>query len=236
MPVAVVADAHLGGPGGSAEPLVRQLDRLARPDCERLVFLGDLFQVWVGSARFETEDVRLIVGALQRLRERRIALHYVEGNRDFFLAESVYASLFDTVGDEFAFESAGTRYLAVHGDGINRKDYLYRFWRRLSKNRLSRWAMLHLPSRLADRIIHGFEHELAKTNFKHKLRLPAETIEDYARCRLAEGFDTLLLGHFHEPFRRRLENGQVIVFDAWFRSRRVDRLDVGGGSRPDDAA
>jgi UDP-2,3-diacylglucosamine pyrophosphatase LpxH len=236
MPVAVVADAHLGGPGGAAEPLVRQLDRLARPECERLLFLGDLFQVWVGSARFETRDVRSIVGALQRLRERRITLHYVEGNRDFFLAESVYASFFDTVGTEFAFESAGKRYLAVHGDGINREDYLYRFWRRVSKNRLSRWAMLHLPSRLANRIIHGFEHELAKTNFRHKVALPAEAIEEYARRRLAEGFDSLLLGHFHEPFRKRLEGGQVIVFDAWFRSRRVDWLGVGGGSTADDSA
>ena len=225
MPVAVVADAHLSGPGGKAQPLVEQLDALDRASCERLVLMGDLFQVWVGSRRFETDDIRQVSDALRRLRERGMPVHYIEGNRDFFLANSCYADLFVTIGDELVFEHGGRRFLAVHGDGINDKDYLYRFWRRLSKNRLSRLAMLNLPRRLAGRLIFGFERELAKTNFKHKHRLPAEVIVKYGSRRLAEGFDVLLLGHFHDAFRRRVGAGEVIVFDAWFRSRRVEWID-----------
>jgi len=225
MPVAVVADAHLSGPGGAARPLVEQLDALEPSNCERLVLMGDLFQVWVGTRRFETKDIGEVSAALRRLRDRGVPVHYIEGNRDFFLAESCYADLFDTVGDDFVFDHGGKRYLAVHGDGINKKDYLYRFWRRLSKNRLSRIAMRNLPRRLAARLIFGFERELAKTNFKHKRRLPAEVILEYAGRRLAEGFDVVLLGHFHEPWRHRVGEGEVVVFDAWFRSRRVEWID-----------
>ncbi|MDH3254710.1 MAG: UDP-2,3-diacylglucosamine diphosphatase [Acidobacteriota bacterium] len=232
MAFAVVADAHLGGPGGPADPLVRQLDDLRFRDCEQLVLLGDLFQVWVGNPRFETADIAAVVAALRRVREDGIPVHYIEGNRDFFVAGSSYENVFDTVGDELAITSGGKRYLAIHGDGINEKDHLYRFWRRVSKNRLSRMAMNRLPLWLARRLVFGFERELGKTNFKHKKNLPQEVILDFARSRLAEGFDALILGHFHEPFRRSLDRGEVIVLDAWFRSQRVEWLAGGAEERP----
>lgn len=230
MAVAVVADAHLGGPGGPAALLVRQLDDLATVSCERIVLLGDLFQVWVGNERFETPEIKAVVECLQRIRAAGIPLHYIEGNRDFFIAGSSYGELFDSVGSELEFETGGKRYLAVHGDGINAQDYLYRFWRRLSKNRLSRWAMNRLPRRMAERLISGFEEELSKTNFKHKRRMPEDVIIEYARHRLSKTFDAILLGHFHEPFKRSLEQGEVVVFDAWFKSRRLEWI----GSPVDD--
>jgi UDP-2,3-diacylglucosamine hydrolase len=233
MAVAVVADAHLGGPGGSAQPLVEQLDRLEPDRCERVVLLGDLFQVWVGNERFETPDIRAVMDCLCRVRDAGIALHYIEGNRDFFIGGSTYAEIFDSVGSELEFETGGRHYLAVHGDGINVKDYLYRFWRRLSKNRLSRWAMNHLPRGLASRLISGFEEELSKTNFKHKRRMPEDVIVDYARRRLGETRSSLLLGHFHEPFRRSVNQGEVIVFDAWFRSRRLEWIGPTSDKRGD---
>jgi UDP-2,3-diacylglucosamine pyrophosphatase LpxH len=187
-----------------------------------------LFQVWVGNDRFETPEVTALVECLRRVRSEGIPVHYIEGNRDFFIAGSSYEDLFDSVGTEFEFSTGGKRYLAVHGDGINEKDYLYRFWRRLSKNRLSEWAMNRLPRVLASRLIFGFERELGKTNFKHKRRMPEEVIVAYARRRLSGACNALLLGHFHEPFRGVLEDGEVIVFDAWFRSRRIEWLGASG--------
>ena len=107
MSVAVVADAHLGGPGGPAEPLVAQLVELPQQGCDRLVLLGDLFQVWVGSDKYETDDVRAVQAALINLRNQGVQLDYVEGNRDFFIGEGPYGSLFDTVSTEVSFEISG---------------------------------------------------------------------------------------------------------------------------------
>ena len=53
-------------------------------------------------------------------------IDYVEGNRDFFIGRGPYAELFDSVGDEVTVEIGGRRMLLVHGDGLNRKDRLYR--------------------------------------------------------------------------------------------------------------
>src|ERR1700712_4145476 len=107
--VALVADAHLSGPGGPAGPLVAQLAALPVQGCRRLVLMGDLFQAWVGFRSFETADVRAVVAALRDLRARGMTVEYVEGNRDFFLAGSPYADAFDRVALETSFEAGGRR-------------------------------------------------------------------------------------------------------------------------------
>ena len=228
MPVAVIADAHLGGPGGGPEPLVEQIDSLEPGGCDRLLLLGDLFHVWVGMRRFESPDVGPVTAALERLRGRGVPVNYVEGNRDFFIEGGYYERFFDSVGTEVSFAVAGRRYLAVHGDGLNERDYPYRFWRFLSKNRLSRAGTFLLPRSLASRVIYGTEKELAKTNFKHKAEVPRTVIIEYARRRLAEGHDELLLGHFHDARRWVVGNGVVRVLDAWFNTRRLEWLSGNG--------
>lgn len=219
--VAVIADAHLSGPGGPAAPLVEQLRRLPEEGCRHLVLLGDLFQIWIGNRRYETPEIVEVVGALADLRATGVRVDYVEGNRDFFLAGSPYDHAFDTVGDEVAFRAGGTRYLAVHGDGLDRRDRKYRFWRLVSKSRPSRLAASLVPRRYAQRLVFGTERTLSATNLEHKRHIPAEVLREYGRRRLAEGHDVLLLGHFHEPRVLEVPGGEVRLLDAWYHRREV---------------
>jgi UDP-2,3-diacylglucosamine hydrolase len=222
MSIALIADAHLGGPGGAAEPLIQQLQALPAQGCRRLILMGDLFQAWVGFPRFETPDIAAVVAALRGLREQGIQIDYIEGNRDFFLAGSPYEDAFDRLGLETAFTAGGVRYLAVHGDGLNDRDWKYLFWRRLSKSAPVRFLVRNIPRRLAHRMVHSTERRLSQTNFKHRAELPEAAIRRYAERRLAEGHDVLLLGHFHEPRVWQVRGGEVRLLDAWFRSRAVE--------------
>lgn len=224
MAVAVLADAHLGGPGGAGEDLVQELEKLEPRVCDLLLVLGDLFHVWVGDRRYETEEIRRLLPVLDGVRERGMELRYVEGNRDFFLADSPYAGSFDSIGREQAFRIGGVRYLAVHGDGLNDRDWRYRFWRRLSKNPFSRSLSRHLPAGLARRVVSSMDRRLSETNFEHKACIPEAVIRRYAQERLAEGHDVMLLGHFHEAKRWQVTGGEVRIVDAWFRSRRLEWL------------
>lgn len=229
MPVAILADAHLGGPGGSAAPLLRQLEELEKKRCERLVVLGDLFQVWVGDRRFETPEIARVVSSLAAVRERGVRVDYIEGNRDFFLAHSIYRRAFDSIASELSFGIGGKSYLAVHGDGLDDRDWNYRLWRSLSKSRLSRLLIRLVPRPIAAGLIHSTERRLARTNFKHKVRIPEEVIRRYAEQRLAEGHDILVLGHFHQPRRWRVGDGEVRLLEAWFNTRRLEWV---GNSNP----
>jgi len=222
LSVAVVADAHLGGPGGPASPLVGQLAELPDRGCERLILLGDLFQVWVGSKKYETDDIRRVAASLKELRQRGVRVDYVEGNRDFFIGSGPYRELFDHVGTETTFEINGRRFLAVHGDGLNDRDRQYLFWRWLSKSALSRLLMRSLPAILARRLVGVTESQLGKTNFRHKIEIPQLAIRRYAAQRFQEGYDVLLLGHFHEPKCWQVQGGEIHLLDAWFHSHRVE--------------
>jgi UDP-2,3-diacylglucosamine hydrolase len=222
MSVAVIADAHIDGPGGKPGPLIEQLRELGEGGCRRLILLGDLFQTWIGQRRYETATIREVTAALAELRRRGVRIDYIEGNRDFFIGLGPYAELFDSVGDEVTVEIGGRRMLLVHGDGLNRKDRLYRFWRWFSHCPPVRFAMFHLPRWLAHRLVIGFERGLARTNFRHKTVIPEEPILEFARRRFAEGYDLLFLGHYHEPRDWHLPEGDVWLLDAWFSSRRVE--------------
>lgn len=223
-PVAVIADSHLGGPGGPVEGMLGQLAALPAEGVERLVLLGDIFQAWVGLPRFETPEIARFVAVLRELRRAGVWIDYIEGNRDFFLAKSPYRDAFDFVGLETAFEAGGVRYLAVHGDGLNDRDWQYRAWRRLSKSLPVELAMRTLPRRLARRMVASTDRRLANTNFKHRAELPEAAIRAFADRRLAEGHDVLLLGHFHEERTWPVGNGEVRLLEAWFKSRRVERF------------
>src|SRR5689334_17919396 len=192
MSTALIADSHIGGPGGSAGPLIDQLRALPGQGCRHLILLGDIFQAWIGSPRFESPDIRAVVDALRDLRRQGLRIDYIEGNRDFFLQDSPYADAFDSIVLEVAFEAGGKRYLAVHGDGLNDRDWQYLFWRRLSKSAPVRFAVFHIPRGIAHRMVHATEQRLSKTNFKHKMNVPEEAIRRYAERRLAEGHDVLL--------------------------------------------
>jgi UDP-2,3-diacylglucosamine hydrolase len=222
MTVAVIADAHLGGPGGPAGPLIDQLRALPAEGCTRLVLLGDLFQAWIGHPKFETPEIAAVVAELRALRRAGLRVDYLEGNRDFFLAGSPYADAFDSIGRELAFTAGGVRWLAVHGDGLNDRDRQYLFWRWLSKSRLARWLVLATPVRFARRFVASTEDRLSRTNFKHKRAIPERPIRAYAERRLAEGHDALLLGHFHEERKWEVAGGRVWLLEAWFTSGRAE--------------
>jgi len=224
MSVAIVADAHLGGPGGAAGPLVKQLLELPERGCRHLVLLGDIFQVWMGSPHWETPEVREVVPALRRLRAAGLRIDYVEGNRDFFLKRSPYEELFDHLSTEVTFEHQGVRYLAVHGDGLNDRDRQYLFWRWISKSAPVRFVVFRLPVALVNRALHSTEARLSRTNFKHKRSVPVEAIRRYGERRFAEGHDVLLLGHFHTEQRIQAAGGEIRLLDSWFNSHRVEWL------------
>ncbi len=224
MSVAIIADCHLGGPGGDAEPLLAQLEEFEDRGCRHVVLMGDIFHVWVGKRSFETPLIRQVLAAFERLRKAGIKLDYIEGNRDFFIGQGPYASVFDTVATEITFEVEGTKYLAVHGDGLNDRDRQYLFWRWFSKSLPVRWAVSILPPPLARYLMHSSEAKLAKTNFKHKANIPRDAILRYAAGRLPGNFDVLILGHFHEARVWPSGEGEVRIIDAWFNHHHIEWL------------
>ena len=70
---------------------------------------------------------------------------------------------------------------------------------------------------MARNLVDSVERKLARSNFKHKTRIPVELMEAYGKKRYREGFTDVVFGHFHSkivmPGR-----ATVTVLPPWYES------------------
>ena len=85
--VALIGDVHLDVGDPAVEPFTRMLHRLSET-CDSLVLMGDLFNLWIGHPQLQLAHQRTVGEALRAIRGRGVALHYIEGNRDFRIGQA----------------------------------------------------------------------------------------------------------------------------------------------------
>ncbi|MEO8380079.1 MAG: metallophosphoesterase [Acidobacteriota bacterium] len=194
----VIGDSHIGLGEGSELPVNTWMDRLAALRPKALYLNGDLFHYLIAHDKFRTAAVDRVMARFRALRDSGVAVHYVEGNRDFFLRGSFVEHAVTDVALEYAIPAGAKKYLIIHGDLINDRDWQYRFWRRASKNPLTKLGVNLIPKKLANDFVDGMEKRLAGSNFKHKARVPVELMQAYGTDRAREGFTDVVFGHFHQ--------------------------------------
>ena len=211
----VIGDSHIGLSNGSEGPILSWLDRLSLLKPRALYLNGDLFHYLIADAKFYTRSVENVFARFRDLRDAGTPIHYVEGNRDFFLRGSFAEKAVTDVAMEYAITTGDRKFLIVHGDMINDRDLPYRFWRFASKNIVSRLALKLIPKRTARSFVDSVEHRLAGSNFKHKSQLPIALMEAYGRQRGAEGFTHVVFGHFHNKLVLPGET-TVTILPPWY--------------------
>ncbi len=228
---AVFADCHVGRRPGDERPFLEALEQVAARGASAISLLGDIFHYFIAHPKFETPAILRFLDVVEKLSNQGVPATYVEGNRDFFLRGSHVEHYFRDVCDEESFEHGGRRFLLTHGDLLNEKDLPYRFWRALSKNAVSRASIALIPRKMAHGIVRKVEARLYRSNFKHKTRLPVEMIREFAARRFREGYDVLLLGHFHKSWVDEVEGRRVEILPAFVEERRWLEIAADGSTR-----
>ena len=212
----IIGDSHIGLADGNEKPIVAWLDRLAALRPRALYLNGDLFHYLIAHSKFYTSSIEKVFAKFREVRDSGIAIHYVEGNRDFFIKGSFVEDAVSDIGVEFAIEAGPRKYLIVHGDMINDRDWKYRFWRRASKNPISKLGLNLIPKKTARNFVDDVEKRLAKTNFKHKSVLPLDLMKAYGAKRAREGFTDIVFGHFHEKLVLPTDGATIMVLPPWY--------------------
>jgi UDP-2,3-diacylglucosamine hydrolase len=221
----VIGDSHIGLSEGSERSILAWLERFATLQPRALYLNGDLFHYLIAHPKFYTSAVEKVFAGFRKLRDSGVEVHYVEGNRDFYLRGSFAEESVSDVALEYAVAAGDRKYLIVHGDMINDRDYPYRFWRRVSKNPVSKFSLRLIPKRTARRFVDNVEKRLSQTNFKHKARLPLAQMQAYAEKRRREGFTHVVFGHFHEKLVLPADGATVAVLPAWFETEEAMVID-----------
>ena len=222
----VIGDSHIGLSEGSELRINAWLDRLAALRPRALYLNGDLFHYLIAHPKFRTTSVERVMRRFRELRDAGVGIHYVEGNRDFFLKGSFVEDAVTDVATEYSVPAGTNRYFVVHGDMINDRDLPYRFWRFASKNPAAKLGVRLIPGRMARKFVDGIERKLAGSNFKHKSRLPLELMERYGRTRARDGFSHIVFGHFHHKMVMAAGPSVTIsVLPPWYETGEAMRID-----------
>jgi len=228
-----LSDAHLNQDDTHSRNFLALADRAAAEGVS-LFLLGDMFDLWFGTPNLTFGFQRPIIDRLRELRRGGLKLYYVEGNRDFFLQKDHEGGTFDVVSEaEMRAVVGGKNLYLSHGDTVNRADFMYRFWKGISKNRLSYGSVAHLPSSvilpLADRI----ERKLRRSNLRYKGSFPEREARDFSLRLFGHGVDFVILGHFHQERLTRFTQGgatkMLVVLPSWKEQWRYFYIDGEGG-------
>jgi len=227
--IVVIGDSHIGLGEGSEKKVSAWLDRLVALKPRALYLNGDLFHYLIAHPKFRTSSVDKVMSKFREVRDRGIAIHYVEGNRDFFLKGSFVEDAVTDIELEYAVNAGGQKYLITHGDTINDRDYAYRFWRRASKNPLTKLGVNLIPKTIARKFVDSVEARLARSNFKHKSQLPVELMHAFGRKRAREGVTHVVFGHFHEKVVMPGET-TIMILPPWYETGEAMVIDPESGA------
>jgi len=214
-----ISDAHLG-----VESRTREATREERLHAfleslpgraAGLVIVGDLFDFWfeyrtaIPRRHFQT------LAILRRLRDSGVAIRYLNGNHDFWLGRF----LADEIGVEthdgpLTLATQGRRIWLHHGDGLVGGDLGYRLLRRVIRNpaSIALYGLLHPDLGIP------FAHQVSRWSRGSRGERPLEAERlwrEIALPRFAEGYDTVMVGHFHHVFERREPGREFFLLGDW---------------------
>lgn len=226
-----LADAHLGQ--GSAESnRTRERDLLAfldRVGAERaaLYVVGDLFDFWFEYAHAIPKEFVRVLQTLGELRRHGIPVTYVGGNHDFWIGDYLRRELDLAFTDaSLALTHQGRRIFLAHGDGLGPGDGGYKLLKRVLRNGVARALFRWIHPDVGIPLARG----VSRLSRNHAPR-PGRTEEDLlallAAPRFREGFDAVVMGHFHRPIHRRDGRNEFLVLGEWITRRTYARLEGG---------
>jgi UDP-2,3-diacylglucosamine hydrolase len=214
-----ISDAHLG-----AEPEEAEAEREARlheflgwlpENAAALYIVGDLFEFWFEYRTAIPRRHFRTLCALHRLRAAGVELHYLPGNHDFWLGEFLHKELgAHCHAGPVEVDRQGRRLFVHHGDGLAGGDLGYRMLKSVLRHPASigLYRLLHpdlgIPlahavSRLSRRSQEGREPDLERL------------FREIAQPRFAQGFDAVVVGHFHHVYERREAGREFFVIGDW---------------------
>lgn len=217
--IVFLSDAHLG-----AESTEREAARSARLHAlleslpgraSQLFIVGDLFDFWFEYRTAIPRRLFPTLAVLERLRRAGLPITYLNGNHDFYLGSFLRETLdIRTVDGAVTVAEQGRRLWLHHGDGLVGGDSGYKLLRGILRHPASigAYGWLHpdlgIPLALQ---VSGLSRHSREDRPPATDRLWREIAEP----RFREGFDGVLIGHFHQAVDRREDGRQFVILGDW---------------------
>lgn len=214
MALYIFSDAHLGADTDEIEALKQEklaaLFDLVKADGDRLVILGDLFDFWFEYKHAIPKDHHRVLCMLDSLIRHGVQVDYVSGNHDFWMGDFFSKEMGITLyRDSLNLEYGGKRLHLIHGDGLAKADGGYRFLKCILRNRFNIWLYRKLTPDWAIPLAKAVSGSSRSYTAQRDPDFVAD-YENYAKEKLALGYDIVAIGHLHIPTIKQFDTGTYI--------------------------
>jgi UDP-2,3-diacylglucosamine hydrolase len=215
-----ISDVHLGL--GAREQERHKEDRLLSflttilPNAEKLFIVGDLFDFWFEYRTVVPKGFHRTLTALQELTDHGISVEYLAGNHDYWIGEFFTSELGMTLRfDPFEINLQGKRVYLHHGDGLAKNDLGYRMIKPILRNRLCIRAYRLLHPDFGVRLAQGSSKTSRAYTSAKDYGKEEEGMLAFARQKIREGLNIVVMGHRHKPTITPVENGTYVNLGDW---------------------
>ena len=198
------------------EKIKKNFLSLNKKECN-VILGGDFFDYWFEYKYSIPSGYESMLDALKELTTMGIQVHLVLGNHDFW----DFGYLEETIGltihkKDLSFTLNNDRILLTHGDGLLKKDYGYKILKKIIRSHLFIFLFRLLPPDitcfLATKISKSSSHY---NHHDNNVKIIKNDIKNYAIKKWNEGYDTVLVGHYHQIGIVNDKNKKLIYLGDW---------------------
>ena len=222
----LIADCHIRE--DSADEFFAMLDRIREYRPAGLVFLGDIFELWIALDAYESAiHQRFLAWCAESIKLFEVG--FILGNHEFYLMDR-YTDAFSWISEVDHTTPDGIRF--IHGDLINRADFRYLTLRKLLRNGFTRRLLKITAGTIGPRVSEKVRTSLKPTNLQYKRTLPESYLAQYARFARKESVRRIFAGHFHRHVQLDFPDAvPVEILPAWGTAGEIVLLTPDGKTR-----
>jgi len=214
-----ISDIHLGLRSkieeNQKERMLVKFLQYVKNNCSELFILGDLFDFWFEYKRVYQKGFFRTLTALQDIVEKGIKIHYIIGNHDFmhkdFFEKEIGVKLYE---NEIITELNNNKFYLAHGDGLVKNDLGYKILKQVLRNKKIQkaYSLIHpdLGIWLASRTSKSSRGYTSKKKYGD-----TDGLYEFAKQKIEQGFEYVLLGHAHRRYYKEYNKGFYINLGSW---------------------
>lgn len=217
-----VSDLHLGFDSRETNKVkedifLKFLDEI-KVQAKEIFIVGDLFDVWIEYREVVPKGHYRLLNKIYELSAKGINITYFAGNHDFWKGKYFFEEFGIKINLEpVVKEINGKRFFISHGDGLAYNDTGYRILKKILRNRfcqfLYSWIHPDIGIWLARKTSLRSRDYTDKKDYSER-----DGMRDFAKKKIAEGYDYVILGHRHFPVFEKYGNGYYINLGDWIRN------------------
>ena len=179
-------------------------------------FLGDLFDFWFEYRHWIPKVPIRILSAIHEFTAHGGVFHMMLGNHDIWAADYFTDELGVQVHrKDLSITRQGLRILISHGDGKAQSDRGYRFLKGILRFGPNIALYRLLPADWAFSMAGFFSRRSRQLTASRPPRFLQE-YDTFAAASILAGYDAVVMGHIHQGWVRRLENGWWVNSGEFF--------------------